>query len=217
MKAEGPGPLSLTTCLVARIWCFHHCYPAQSLAAGTGSTASHCRLRPPKINTLALCLGPHGKHGVSGSLMSTCRLQCNPLEQAPSWNPTTESCLRKPKKPQEGEQDLSQQPQLTSNQGKTLTTSSWRRHSRVNLATPDPPSQPTESWGITDSTVCCLKSLSFETVCFTATDKPNNHSSHFHISRIPILLGVQCTQLKKKNLCSFPLRGRQPYEYNFDQ
>ena len=27
-KAEGPGPLSLTTDLVARIWCFHCCFPA---------------------------------------------------------------------------------------------------------------------------------------------------------------------------------------------
>ena len=27
-KAKGPGPLSLTTGLVARIWCFHHHNPA---------------------------------------------------------------------------------------------------------------------------------------------------------------------------------------------
>ena len=27
-KSEGPGPLAMTTGLVARIWCFHHCKPA---------------------------------------------------------------------------------------------------------------------------------------------------------------------------------------------
>ena len=27
-KAEGPGPLSLTTGIAAKIWCSHHCDPA---------------------------------------------------------------------------------------------------------------------------------------------------------------------------------------------
>ena len=46
-KAEGPGPLSLATDLVARNWCFHHRNPAQSLAGNPAP--SHCRPRPPEI------------------------------------------------------------------------------------------------------------------------------------------------------------------------
>ena len=37
-KDEGPGPLSLTTGLVARIWCFHHC----NLALITGWESKPC-------------------------------------------------------------------------------------------------------------------------------------------------------------------------------
>ena len=48
-KDEGPVPLSLTTGLVARIWCFHHCDLAQSLSRNPSLTPSLCRPRPPEI------------------------------------------------------------------------------------------------------------------------------------------------------------------------
>ena len=38
-KAKGPGPLSLTTGLVARIWCFY-CYDSAQSLAGSPSLAS---------------------------------------------------------------------------------------------------------------------------------------------------------------------------------
>ena len=46
-KAEGPGPLLLTTGLVARIWCSHCRDPAQS----PSPTPSHCRLVPLEISS----------------------------------------------------------------------------------------------------------------------------------------------------------------------
>ena len=49
-KAEGPGLLSMTPSPVARIWCFHCCDPAQSLAGNPNPTRSRCRPRPPEIN-----------------------------------------------------------------------------------------------------------------------------------------------------------------------
>ena len=48
-KAEGPGPLSLTTGRVARVWSFHCCEPAQSLVGIPGPAPSFCRPRPPKV------------------------------------------------------------------------------------------------------------------------------------------------------------------------
>ena len=51
-KAKGPGPLSLTTGLVARICCFRHRHPAQSLAGNPGPAPRHCRSRPPEISTI---------------------------------------------------------------------------------------------------------------------------------------------------------------------
>ena len=44
-KAEGPGLLSLTAGLVARIWHF------QSLARNPSPAPSRCRLRPPEITS----------------------------------------------------------------------------------------------------------------------------------------------------------------------
>ena len=49
-KAEGPGPLSLTTVLVARIWCFRCCDTAQFPAGNLSPVLSHCTSRPPKIS-----------------------------------------------------------------------------------------------------------------------------------------------------------------------
>ena len=46
---QRPGSLSLTTGLVARIWCSHCCDPAQSLVGNPGPAPSCCRLRLPKI------------------------------------------------------------------------------------------------------------------------------------------------------------------------
>ena len=43
-KDEGPGPLSLTTSLVARIWCFHCSDPAQYLAGKPRPAPSCSRL-----------------------------------------------------------------------------------------------------------------------------------------------------------------------------
>ena len=37
------------TGLVARIWCFNHCHPAQSLTGNPNPTPSYCRPRPSKI------------------------------------------------------------------------------------------------------------------------------------------------------------------------
>ena len=52
-KAKGPGPLSLTTGLVARIWCFY-CYDsAQSLAGSPSLASRHWRLRPHKSRLIA--------------------------------------------------------------------------------------------------------------------------------------------------------------------
>ena len=48
-KAKGPGSLSLTTGLVAGIWCFRRCDPAQTLAGNPSPTSSCCLLRPPEI------------------------------------------------------------------------------------------------------------------------------------------------------------------------
>ena len=48
-KAKGPGPLSLTTGLVARIYCFCRRHPAQSLVGIPGPAPSFCRPRPPKV------------------------------------------------------------------------------------------------------------------------------------------------------------------------
>ena len=48
-KAKGPGPLSLTTDLMARIWCFTAAVQPQSLAGSPSSAPSRCRLRPPEI------------------------------------------------------------------------------------------------------------------------------------------------------------------------
>ena len=47
-KAIGPGSLSLTTGLVARIWCFHCRDPAQSLAGNPKPAPSCCRLGHPR-------------------------------------------------------------------------------------------------------------------------------------------------------------------------
>ena len=55
-KAEGPGPLSVTTCLVSRIWCFHHCDPVQFLAGNLSPTLSHCRPNPPEIMFMSMGL-----------------------------------------------------------------------------------------------------------------------------------------------------------------
>ena len=52
-KAEGPGPLSLTTDLVTGIWCFTDATRPQSLAGNP----SHCRPRPPKITSHVFCIG----------------------------------------------------------------------------------------------------------------------------------------------------------------
>ena len=46
---EGPGPLSLTLGLVARIWSFHHHDQAPSLAGNPSPAPSHCRARPLAI------------------------------------------------------------------------------------------------------------------------------------------------------------------------
>ena len=52
-KAIGPGSLSLTTGLVARIWCFY-CYDsAQSLAGSPSLASRHWRLRPHKSRLIA--------------------------------------------------------------------------------------------------------------------------------------------------------------------
>ena len=51
-KAKGPGPLSLTTGLGARICCFRRCHPAQSLVGNSGPAPRHCRSRPPEIRTI---------------------------------------------------------------------------------------------------------------------------------------------------------------------
>ena len=48
-KAELPGPLSLTSGLLVRIWCFHCHDPAQSLVGNPGPAPSCCRLRLPEI------------------------------------------------------------------------------------------------------------------------------------------------------------------------
>ena len=53
-KAKGSGPLSLTTGLVERIWCFHCCNPAQSLVGNLRPTSRHCRPRPLEITTSTL-------------------------------------------------------------------------------------------------------------------------------------------------------------------
>lgn len=51
-KAEDAGPfLSLTTSLVARIWCFH-CLTQSNLWLVTQPHSSHGRLKPPKITLL---------------------------------------------------------------------------------------------------------------------------------------------------------------------
>ena len=55
-KAEVPGPLSLTTCLLSRIWCFHHYDPVQFLAGNISPTLSHCRLNPPEIMFMSMGL-----------------------------------------------------------------------------------------------------------------------------------------------------------------
>ena len=48
-KAEGPGPLSLATGLVARVWRFPRRDPGQPLAGNPRPAPSPCRPRPPKI------------------------------------------------------------------------------------------------------------------------------------------------------------------------
>ena len=48
-NAEGPGPLSLTTNLVARVWCFHYCNLASVFGWEPKPHSSLCRPRPPKI------------------------------------------------------------------------------------------------------------------------------------------------------------------------
>ena len=49
---EGPGPLSLTSGLAARIWYSHHQGSAQSPAANPSLAPSRCRPRPPEIRYL---------------------------------------------------------------------------------------------------------------------------------------------------------------------
>ena len=49
-KDEGPGPLSLTTVLVTRIWCFHCCDTARFPAGNPSPILSHCTSRPPEIS-----------------------------------------------------------------------------------------------------------------------------------------------------------------------
>ena len=50
-KAVGPGVLSLSTGLAARIYCFYHHDPTQSLAGNLSPPPRHCRPRPPEIRT----------------------------------------------------------------------------------------------------------------------------------------------------------------------
>ena len=54
LQSRGPGPFSLTTGVVARIWCFHHHDPAQFLAEKTSPHPSCCRLEPPEIKTTTM-------------------------------------------------------------------------------------------------------------------------------------------------------------------
>ena len=54
LQRRGPGPFSLTTGLVARIWCFHHHDPAQSLAGNPSPAPSCCRLGPSAIKTTTM-------------------------------------------------------------------------------------------------------------------------------------------------------------------
>ena len=66
-KTEGTGPLSLTSGLVARIWCFHCHHPAQSLAGNLSPAPSHCRLRPTGITLISLGIFQFVViHGVKG-------------------------------------------------------------------------------------------------------------------------------------------------------
>ena len=51
-KAKGSGPISLTTGLVARIWCFHCHNPAQFLVGNPRPTSRHCRPRPLEITII---------------------------------------------------------------------------------------------------------------------------------------------------------------------
>ena len=51
-KAKGPGPLSLTTGLAVRSWCFYRSHQPQSMAANPGPAPRRCKLRPPE-NILA--------------------------------------------------------------------------------------------------------------------------------------------------------------------
>ena len=60
LPRKGPGPLSLATGLMARIW-FSHCQDlASSLAGNRSPASSHCRLRSPEIVTKNLYPRPGG-------------------------------------------------------------------------------------------------------------------------------------------------------------
>ena len=60
-KAKGPGPFSLTTGLVGRIRCFH-CRNLTSTSGWNPSPApSHCRLRPPEIQSVSQEMGSKEK------------------------------------------------------------------------------------------------------------------------------------------------------------
>ena len=69
-KVQGPGPLSLTTGLVARIWCSHHHDPAQSLVgnqaprsviAGQGHPISVLQFEDSNSKTLGVVRHSHSK------------------------------------------------------------------------------------------------------------------------------------------------------------
>ena len=57
-KVEGPGPLSLATGLMARIWCSYCRDSAQSLAGNPSPGPSRCRPRPPEIKKGNICRLP---------------------------------------------------------------------------------------------------------------------------------------------------------------
>ena len=188
--------------------------PSPSLAGNWSSTASHCRLRPPEINTFSFGQWDCGKHGVSGSLKSTCRLRYIPLE--PSFLEPSHQSLRKPKKPQEGEPRS--QPTIPS--WPPTREQHWPQLSERDisgLAIPESPSQPTESWGITDSTVVAWSYYVLKLFVLQQQINPINILPISILAESQFYSVYSVLSLKNTYLCSLPFQRKAAMWYNFDQ
>ena len=128
-KAEGPGPLSLTTCLVARIWSFHHCYPARFWLGTEAPLQAIVGWGHPRSTPLALANRTVASMVWVEAWWALVDWGTSPWN-IPSWNPAT-SPWGSPRNHKKENQDLSQQSPADLQPGNNTNHSSQRETFQV--------------------------------------------------------------------------------------